>query len=172
MSWTTPATLTTNTLMTAALWNQQIKANLDCLGTHAHTGVAGDGPALYSPETLMIGMFQTDCPAGWDQVWQIDNMVIRANAAVNFASTDTHTHLNPTHVHTGTHTHAVGTFSQSGFTAEKASRDGGATAVSADHHYHYISGTSGVVQEGDYGNLIQDASTLPPYINVVFCRKA
>lgn len=43
MAWTAPSTVTTNQIVTAALWNQQVRDNLLALSTHAHTGAAGDG---------------------------------------------------------------------------------------------------------------------------------
>lgn len=43
MAWTAPRTWTTAEMVTHTLMNEQVKANLDVLGTHAHNGAAGMG---------------------------------------------------------------------------------------------------------------------------------
>ena len=43
MAWTTPRTFTTGDSVDDDMLNAQIKGNLDVLGAHTHTGVAGDG---------------------------------------------------------------------------------------------------------------------------------
>lgn len=47
MAWTTPQTWT-STMVTAVILNAQLKANLDVLGTHAHSGAAGMGSSTLS----------------------------------------------------------------------------------------------------------------------------
>ena len=47
MAWTTPQTLT-STMVTGAILNAQLKANLDVRGTHAHSGAAGMGSSTLS----------------------------------------------------------------------------------------------------------------------------
>jgi len=171
MAWTTPSTLTTNTLVTAAVWNQQVTNNLAVLGGHGHTGAAGDGAALGAAPSGLIGVFDTDCPAGWTRVSALDNRIIRGAASYSTGSTDTHTHTDAGHTHSGAHTHGIGTFGQAAYADVTASKGAGATNVSADHHIHYTSGTSGVQQETVTGAGIQSDSTLPPYIAVIFCKR-
>ena len=47
MAWTIPQTWT-STMVTGAILNTQVKANLDVLGTHAHSGAAGMGSSTLS----------------------------------------------------------------------------------------------------------------------------
>jgi hypothetical protein len=47
MAWTTPKSWT-STMVTAALLNANIKANLDVLSAHAHSGAAGNGSSTLS----------------------------------------------------------------------------------------------------------------------------
>ena len=51
MAWTTPKSWT-STMVTAALMNTHIKANLDVLSSHAHSGAAGMGASTLSGVTL------------------------------------------------------------------------------------------------------------------------
>jgi hypothetical protein len=49
MAWTTPKTWADGDIPDAADLNTHIKANLDVLSTHAHSGAAGDGGAALAP---------------------------------------------------------------------------------------------------------------------------
>jgi len=117
MAWTAPSTKTTGTLVTAAIWNEQITANLTFLGAnHDHSGDAGDGGTITggAPSGLILPS-DVACPAGWTRVSAWDNKFIRGSAAYDAVGggTDTHVHAGPSHthgvpsnVHTGVaHTH-------------------------------------------------------------------
>jgi len=43
MAWTTPRTFQTGDLIDDDMLNAQLKGNLDVLGSHTHTGAAGNG---------------------------------------------------------------------------------------------------------------------------------
>lgn len=51
MAWTTPKSWTSS-MVDAALLNTHIKANLDVLSAHAHSGSAGNGSATLSGVSL------------------------------------------------------------------------------------------------------------------------
>ena len=51
MAWTAPKSWT-STMVTAAMMNTYVKANLDVLSTHAHNGSAGMGASSLSGITL------------------------------------------------------------------------------------------------------------------------
>jgi len=110
MAWTTPATQTTNTHMTAAIWNEQVTNNLAFLGTnHDHTGDAGDGATITNLlRSGTIGLFDAACPSGWTRVSAWDGKFLRGSATYNAAAggAATHTHTTAAHVHTNAgHTH-------------------------------------------------------------------
>ena len=111
MAWTAPSTKTTGTLITAAIWNEQVAANMTFLGAnHDHSGDAGDGGTITggAPAGLILPS-DVACPAGWTRVSAWDNKFIRGSAAYDAAGggTDTHLHAGPSHTHAGdmTHTH-------------------------------------------------------------------
>ena len=110
MAWTAPATQTTNTHMTAAIWNEQVTNNLAFLGTnHDHNGGAGDGVTITSVlRSGTIGLFDAACPSGWTRVSAWDGKFLRGSATYNAAAggAATHTHTTAAHVHTNAgHTH-------------------------------------------------------------------
>jgi hypothetical protein len=175
MAWTTPATRTTGTLITAALWNTAVVDNIRFQGvSHDHNGGAGDGATLtlLGNITGMIGMFDAACPAGWTRVSAWDNKMLYGGAAYGATGgSDTHSHTNAAgHTHTATHTHAVGTLSATVYPGMETSYSVATTAAAANHT-HAMGGTSAagtvasksVPLTGDYG--------LPPYVGVVFCKK-
>jgi len=110
MGWTAPATQTTNTHMTAAIWNEQVTANLAFLGTnHDHTGDVGDGATITSLlRSGTIGIFDAACPGGWTRVSAWDGKFLRGSAMYNASAggAASHTHQTADHVHTNAgHTH-------------------------------------------------------------------
>ena len=52
MAWTTPRTWTSGEVLTAANFNTYISDNLSFLGTHTHTGAAGNGSATVAATTF------------------------------------------------------------------------------------------------------------------------
>lgn len=177
MTWTTPATQTTGTLVTAALWNQQVTDNLSHLGTvHAHAGAAGDGATLtlIGNVSSMIGMFDAACPAGWTRVSAFDGKFLMGAAAYGSAGgSDTHTHTDTGHSHTATHTHGAGTLATgNGSYAGETSYNTPPTDTSPTAlHTHTMSGTSAAGSVATTQVPLVSGSTLPPYIEVIFCKK-
>lgn len=211
MAWTAPSTKSTGTLVTAAIWNEQVKDNLAFLGDiHNHSGDAGDGAAIAgSLPPGAILMFDAACPSGWTRVSALDGKFVRGNAAYGGSGgADTHLHTGPNHTHvlyhthtvTNTHTHtlnahthpisththnyAAGSHLHSGgdgvsgnFTAYDVSGwisasltgAGGGTGTSGGSGAG-TSGTTDVAMSSvaDDTNL---GSTLPPYVDVIFCVK-
>jgi hypothetical protein len=161
MAWTTPATQTTGTLMTAALWNQQVTDNLTFLGaSHDHNGGAGDGATITPVPAGLIAIWDANCPSGWTRVSAWDGKFIRGN--LNYGGTagaDTHTHTVASHVHTClTHAHTMST-------VQVATGTTGPLGLTSNTTNGTIVTTGGQALTTDAG------STLPAYINVVFCKK-
>ena len=110
MAWTAPSTKTTGTLITAAIWNEQVAANMTFLGAnHDHSGDAGDGGTITggAPAGLILPS-DVACPAGWTRVSAWDNKFIRGSAAYDAVGggTDTHLHAGPSHGHgVASHSH-------------------------------------------------------------------
>jgi len=109
MAWTAPSTKTTGTLVTAAIWNEQVTANMTFLGAnHDHSGHPGDGATVTggAPSGLILPS-DVACPAGWTRFSILDNKMIRA--FVTYGGTggaDTHVHTGPSHTHgVGSHSH-------------------------------------------------------------------
>ena len=63
MAWTTPKTWADGDIPDADDLNTHIKANLDVLSTHAHSGAAGDGSAALAPITTVTFVNQGSTPA-------------------------------------------------------------------------------------------------------------
>jgi hypothetical protein len=63
MAWTTPKTWADGDIPDAADLNTHIKANLDALSTHAHSGAAGDGSAALAPISTVTFANQGSTPA-------------------------------------------------------------------------------------------------------------
>lgn len=63
MAWTTPKTWADGDIPDADDLNTHIKANLDALSTHAHSGAAGDGSAALAPITTVTFVNQGSTPA-------------------------------------------------------------------------------------------------------------
>lgn len=176
MAWTAPSTKTTGTLVTAAIWNEQVTDNMTWLGTsHDHSGDTGDGGAL-SVVSGLIGIFDAACPTGWTRVSAWDNKMLRGAAAYGATGgadthTHSHTHTVPAHTHDQiygakdqvTSANLVVANSPSGL-GMTVTGGAGATA------YQLQSGAA----SGGSGNTGSDAtagSSLPAYISVVFCKK-
>jgi hypothetical protein len=128
MAWTTPATQTNTTLVTAALWNEQITNNMQFMGAaHDHSGDAGDGVTLTVIPSGMIGMFDASCPSGWTRVSAWDAKFIRGAASYGgTGGSDTHTHAGPSHTHEiVAHGHAASVHTHTGPSHSHAQNDGG-----------------------------------------------
>ena len=63
MAWTTPKTWADGDIPDAGDLNTHIKANLDALSTHAHSGAAGDGGAALAPISTVTFANQGSTPA-------------------------------------------------------------------------------------------------------------
>jgi len=63
MAWTPPKTWADGDIPDADDLNTHIKANLDALSTHAHSGAAGDGSAALAPITTVTFVNQGSTPA-------------------------------------------------------------------------------------------------------------
>ena len=63
MAWTTPKTWADGDIPDADDLNTHIKANLDVLSTHAHSGAAGDGSAALAPIATVTFANQGSTPA-------------------------------------------------------------------------------------------------------------
>jgi hypothetical protein len=128
MAWTTPATQTNTTLVTAALWNEQITNNMQFMGAaHDHSGDAGDGVTLTPIPSGMIGMFDASCPAGWTRVSAWDAKFIRGAASYGgTGGADTHTHAGPSHTHgIVAHGHVASSHNHTGPSHTHAQNSGG-----------------------------------------------
>jgi len=133
VAWTAPATQTNTTLVTAALWNEQITNNMQFMGAaHDHSGDAGDGVTLTVVPSGLIGMFDAACPAGWTQVTAWNNKMIRGAASYGgTGGADTHTHGGPSHTHgIVAHTHAASSHTHTGPSHTHAQNSGGDAATS------------------------------------------
>jgi hypothetical protein len=96
-------------LVTAAIWNEQVAANLTFLGaSHDHSGDAGDGGTLAggAPSGLILPS-DVDCPAGWTRFAALDNKIVRGSILYGgTGGADTHLHAGPSHTHgVGSHSH-------------------------------------------------------------------
>ena len=63
MAWTTPKTWADGDIPDADDLNTHIKANLDALSAHTHSGAAGDGSAALAPITTVTFVNQGSTPA-------------------------------------------------------------------------------------------------------------
>ena len=86
MAWTTPKTWADGDIPDAADLNTHIKANLDALSTHAHSGAAGDGSAALAPVSTITFANQGSTPAapGSAKVAvfsEAETMTVRAGAS-------------------------------------------------------------------------------------------
>ena len=153
MAWTTPATQTTNTHMTAAIWNEQVTNNLAFLGTnHDHSGDAGDGATITSLlRSGTIGLFDVVCPSGWTGVSAWDGKFLRGSATYNAAAggAASHTHTTAAHVHTNTgHTHGWN-HTHTGPSHTHDQQDSGATTSQATTSHIQTEAATGSPLEGN-----------------------
>jgi hypothetical protein len=181
MSWTTPATQTTSTHITAALWNEQITNNMTWLGvSHDHNGGAGDGLAIGNVPSGAIAVFDVACPTGWTSVSAVaaafnGKFIVGAATygATGGAATHTHditslaahTHSIASHTHAGAGLASAYTIYQQG--------NGSSLDVSMTHA-HATGGASAAATEAGTGAATPTAangSNLPAYITVIFCKK-
>ena len=176
MAWTAPSTKSTGTLVTAAIWNEQVTNNMTWLGTsHDHNGGAGDGGNL-SVISGLIAIFDAACPTGWTRVSAWDSKMIRGAAAYGATGgADTHNH-NHTHTYAG-HTHVQNSGAQDRVVSANLIVANDVLGVSmtvtggaGSTAYQMRSGAD----TGGVGSTSADAtngSSLPAYIAVVFCKK-
>jgi hypothetical protein len=101
-----------------------------------------------------IAMFEGACPIGWTREASFDNYFLRGAAAYDSTPQGTESHQ---------HTFSPGTVTTSASTesADKIDTNNDA-AFNPSGHVHEFSVP---------GTASDDKSPLPPYINVVFCRK-
>jgi len=163
MAWTTPVTQSTGTLITAATWNAQVTDNMIHLATtHAHAGASGDGADLSTSfvPTGAIAIFDTSCPSGWTRVSAFDGKFLRgASSYGGTGGADTHTHTVASHTHTSpNHAHSLSTGAVASGT--------GAYGVTSSTTASDASGTTGAASPATNAG-----SSLPSYIEVVFCKR-
>lgn len=176
MAWTAPSTKSTGTLVTAAIWNEQVTNNMTFLGTsHKHGGAAGDGGTL-AVVTGLIAIFDAACPTGWTRVSAWDSKMIRGAATYGtLGGADTHTH---SHTHTQaahTHNQVVSNKNQVASANLIVANDplglsmtvtGGAGSTA----YQLQSGAASGGGAATASNATA-GSSLPAYISVIFCKK-
>jgi hypothetical protein len=134
MAWTVPATRTTGTLITAALWNAAVIDNIRFLGvTHNHSGDAGDGATLTLVPSGLIAMFDAACPSGWTRVSAWDSKMIRgASSYGGTGGSDAHTHTGPSHTHSvAAHGHTASSHTHAGPSHTHAQNSSGAFSTGA-----------------------------------------
>lgn len=179
MAWTAPATQTTSTAITAALWNAQVTNNLAFLGaTHDHSGDAGDGAYIAYLPSGAIGIFDgAACPAGWTRVSAWDNKFVRGAASYGGSGGAS------THQHTvsalASHSHGVGNHSHasanSGTSPETTTYGDyhGVTVAAFYPHTHPIdnSSASNTDSSGQASPAPALESSIPASITVLFCKK-
>lgn len=171
MAWTSPIRQSTGTLISAATWNAQIADNMTFLGTnHDHNGGAGDGATLTGMPSGLILMFDSACPTGWTRVSAWDNKFVRGAAAYGgTGGAATHTHTYAVHAHG--HTHAVGTLAVAGASGS-VTIGGAGTAFAKAAHTHVggaLTNTDAFVNA--LAGTSDAASSLPAYVDVIFCKK-
>jgi hypothetical protein len=108
----------------------------------------------------LIAIFDAACPAGWTRVAAFDNKFLRGAAAYGgTGGAATHTHTYNTviaHTHDVTLPHDTG----SGDVTAWAHFDGGSNRTATTTSTGAAAGTTSAPSEG-----------LPPYIDVIFCKK-
>lgn len=174
MAWTTPAVRSTGTLITAAIWNEQVRDNLEFLGSsHDHSGHAGDGATIGAIPSGIILIFDTSCPTNWTRVSAFDSKFLRgASSYGGTGGTTGHTHSYNSHYHT--HTHSGGyTIGGASGTVNVDTGSGTTSGKAMNGHTHTYGpsdpDTGSATQAG--GNTNGPGTDLPPYINVVFCKR-
>ena len=143
-----------------------------------------------------IGIYKTSCPSGWTRATALDDKFLRGAATYGgTGGSDTHTHTYDTviaHTHTGpSHRHSIsasGTHTHPDHTRTTAAADlaagavGFATATDTTvttgaggaHSHGGYTGYAGAGSTGSTGSAegtTAAGSTLPAYIEVVFCSK-
>jgi hypothetical protein len=98
-----------------------------------------------------IAMFESSCPSGWTRETAFDNSFLRgASTYGGTGGGDTHTH-----------SYTTGNVNTSTFNANNQQVKNTVTYSYTGNHYHYKT------IEADS----TETSSLPPYLNIVFCRK-
>ncbi|MCD4813763.1 hypothetical protein K8S19_08745 [bacterium] len=126
--------------------------------------VAGGQNAV--PQGAIILWRGATCPIGYKRVGEFDGKFVRG--ASEYGATggsETHTH---TMQEAGSHNHSYsGTTSEEDSVTEGENSSG--NRVADNHHRHTYSGTTS--SNGQHTHTVDDASSLPPYIDCVFCEK-
>ncbi len=118
MAWNTPSTWASGTIVTSTFLDQQIKENMEWLGTsHRHsTGTAGEGAGYIGPVAYVDGQAQAipDAPGNSTLLRQFATGTLlgwqTSASATFFFANSTHTHAS-----TATSTYEISTFGTSLF---------------------------------------------------------
>ena len=174
MAWTSPSVQTTGTVINATIWNRDVTDNLAFLGaTHNHSGDAGDGATLTGVPSGLIVMFDVPCPTGWTRVSAWDDKFIRGAATYDAVGGGAATHTHYFLYHDHAHTHAVGSFA---LNASTGSVTIGLTGDNFAAHAHTHAGgalasNAAAFDSADDGDSDVANTALPPYVNMIFCKK-
>ncbi len=176
MAWTTPVTQTTNTHITAAVWNEQITDNMAYLGnTHNHDGGSGDGdPYALLPQGIIL-MADAACPTGWTRVAAFDGKFVRGAASYGGSGgAATHSH---SHDHGGVNDHG---HDQNYGARDQIVSGNVLVATAAANAVMSVTGGGGAAYrmiagfqftEAAIGNDATATADLPAYVDVIFCKK-
>jgi hypothetical protein len=163
------------------------------------SGVANSGSFLRGDQTWaapagtlpagLIAMFDVNCPAGWTRFVALDDRFPRGAAAYGAtggASDHAHgagTYLGPSHTH-GAGSYSAASHNHGGVTGGNQSPsvgvgvDTGNTVADNNDHTHTISssspavtGTSAAGGNSAITGISGTASTIPPYLDMIFCKK-
>jgi len=167
MAWTAPSRRTTGEMVTAAVWNATLVN--DALYLKGYEVPAG-----------IIAVFDAACPTGWTRVAAWDGQFVRGAASYGGSGgTSLHGHTTPVHAHTtpdhyhhitiGALNYTYGVFVVFTSAADKnlLASAGAGSARGAVGLISDGAGTSGNNVPGNWG----DGSTVPEYVDVVFCKK-
>jgi hypothetical protein len=156
----------------------QVRA--DGNGTHLVADVVGfferfpneEVPGLAVPAGAVVVWDQSGvCPVGYTRVGALDGRFLRG------AATPGGTGGAASHVHGISHTHGLGTHTHSGTTGVTDDKPGTAggpqnNASSLSHAHNFTTaGPSSNLTNGPGPGATSSASSLPPYADVLFCRK-
>ena len=162
---------------------------------------SADGASWSAYSSLPTGsvlMFEGSCPTGWVRVAEMDGKIPRGAPASEWQNLDsasanaTHTHTLPTllaHTHsfnsksctvsvTGSHSHTIDIFNGSGSTLYpnnpmNASSTGTLSSSTDGEHSHSVSFPQvDTTQVGVDAPVTAAQTSLPPYLKLLFCRKA
>ena len=147
---------------------------LNATGLYVNNVAVATGTAVPSG---MIAIFDTSCPSGWTRVSAFDNRTLvgavsygtTGGAATHDHAVDLVTDSNGAHTHTGT-TNTTELLLNTDF-----AQSGGlefVTGISnAVHDHAFTTGSDGAHTHTITTGSVDAASSWPPYITVVFCKK-